>query len=374
MIPFNKPVFLGSECDRLIEAVRDNGHLAGGGPFGRECERILEEMLGKTTLLVSSCTHALEMSALLLNLGEGDEVIIPSFTFVSTANAFALQGARPIFVDVDDQGILDLSQVESALSPKTRAVVAVHYAGNSCDLPRLLEICDSVPLVEDAAQAIGGAFEGRALGTFGRFSTISFHETKNIGCGEGGAIVLNDERDLERADRLREKGTDRRKFERGEVDKYTWVGLGSSYSLSDLNAAYLIDQLSSFDMIQQRRRELFQRYARNLGGPLDRVGARYICGHPNNTPNHHLFALVFSKARQRTAFIEFMLSHEILTPFHYVGLHRSPMGREYHDPAVELPNSDRLTECLARLPLYFSMTDAECDEVIGRTQEFLHAL
>jgi dTDP-4-amino-4,6-dideoxygalactose transaminase len=373
VIPFNKPVFLGSESDRLIRAIRENAHLAGRGPFGRQCEKHLETRLGLPSLLVTSCTHALEMAGLLLNLGPGDEVILPSYTFVSTATAFALRGVQLVFADVDVNGNLDLHEVEKLLGPRTRAVVAVHYAGNSCDLPRLIELCDDVPVVEDAAQAIGAAFEGRPLGTFGPLSAFSFHETKNVSCGEGGALVLGSEQYLDRAQTIRDKGTNRQSFLDGMVDKYTWVDVGSSYALSDLNAAYLVDQLDQLDRIQARRHELFDRYARELDAPLEHIGAERIHGHPRNTPNHHLFGIVFRQPQERAEFIAFMGEHGILTPFHYVALHSSPMGRKFHPSGRPLPQSDRLTECLVRLPLFFNMTDAQSDEVTGRALEFLRA-
>jgi dTDP-4-amino-4,6-dideoxygalactose transaminase len=370
VIPFNKPVWLGTEIQRITEAITSHGHVAGGGPFGKHCEQLLARRLGQPVLLVTSCTHALEMAAMLLELREGDEFIVPSYTFVSTANAFVLRGARPVFADVDRDGNLDPDEVSRLITDRTKAVVVVHYAGNSCDMRKLAEACGRVPIIEDAAQALGACFDGRPLGTFGVCGAISFHETKNVGCGEGGALTLRDERLIERAEYLRDKGTNRRRFLSGLVDKYTWVDVGSSYVLSDLNAAYLAAQLDEFDRIQARRAEIHRRYWQELAGPVERKGGYLIRGQTRNTPNHHLFGVVFRTGEQRDGFIAHMKAHHIIAPFHYVALHLSPMGRRFHGDRP-LPFSERLTSCLVRLPLYFNMTDREQDEVIDRTREFL---
>jgi dTDP-4-amino-4,6-dideoxygalactose transaminase len=373
MIPFNKPVWLGSEAQRVHEAIAVNGHLAGGGPFGKRCEELLEPVIGRRALLVGSCTHALEMSAILLAIGPGDEVILPSFTFVSTANAFALRGARLRFADVDAHGNIDPGNVAGLLGRRTRAVVAVHYGGHSCDLDALAEVRRDVPLVEDAAQALGARFRDRPLGSFGACSAFSFHETKNVGCGEGGALTVCNDSLLERAEYLRDKGTNRRKFLSGLVDKYTWVDIGSSYVLSDLNAAYLHDQLVARERIQSRRREVHERYRAALAPAVERSGAYLVHGRPENTENQHLFAIVFRRSSQRDAYIAHMRAHEIVTPFHYVALHLSPMGRQHADERP-LPMAERLTTNLVRLPLFFNISDAEVEQVIDRTLEFLDAL
>lgn len=375
MIPFNKPVWLGTEPARLAQAIAENGHVASGGPFGARCEAVLSGQLGQPTLLTSSCTHALEMAALLLDIQPGDEVILPSFAFVSAANAFALRGANLSFVDVDENGNIDPNQVADALTAGTRAVVAVHYAGNSCDLSQLLAACDKVPLVEDAAQAIGAAFMHRPLGTWGTLGTFSFHETKNIGCGEGGALSLRDGATyLERSHMIRDKGTNRHSFLLGQVNKYTWTSLGSSYGLSDLNAAYLLGQLEAFDTIQARRRTLHAAYHEALSAPLERTGGYLVRARSENTPNHHLFAMVLQDGEQRDAFIAHMKDHGIVTPFHYVALHLSPMGKRFHHGQRSLRTSERLSTCLVRLPLFFNLTDRDQAEVIGRTLEFLDAV
>jgi dTDP-4-amino-4,6-dideoxygalactose transaminase len=373
VIPFNKPVWLGTELRNISEAITQHGHVAGAGPFGKYCEQILTRALGQRTLLVTSCTHALEMAALLLDAGPGDEFILPAYTFVSTANAFVLRGARPVFADVDASGNLDPHEVERLRGPRTKAVVVVHYAGNSCDMRALADAAGQVPIVEDAAQALGASFDGRALGTFGSCGAISFHETKNVGCGEGGAITIRDDSMLDRAEYIREKGTNRRRFAAGLVDKYTWVDVGSSYVLSDLNAAYLAAQLDELSRIQQRRSAIFQRYMAELSGPIEAKGGYVIGKHPLNTPNHHLFGVVFARSEQRSAFIAHMRAHHIIAPFHYVALHLSDMGRRYHDGRA-LPASEKLTSCLVRLPLFYNLTDREQDEVIDRMREFLDGI
>ncbi|ACG74104.1 DegT/DnrJ/EryC1/StrS aminotransferase [Anaeromyxobacter sp. K] len=373
MIPFNKPVWLGTEILRITEAITTHGHVAGGGPFARACEESLARMLGQPALLVTSCTHALEMAALLLDVKEGDEFIVPSYTFVSSANAFVLRGARPVFADVDPNGNLDPREVTRLRTPRTRAVVAVHYAGSSCDMSDLLDRCGRIPLVEDAAQALGATFDGKPLGTFGVAGAISFHETKNVGCGEGGALTVADPALLERAEYLRDKGTNRRRFLTGLVDKYTWVDVGSSYALSDLNAAYLSAQLDAFERIQARRATLHDRYVRELERAVERKGGYLVRPDPRNRPNHHLLGLVLRAREQRDRFIAHMKAHGITTPFHYVALHLSPMGKRFHG-GEPLPGAERLTDCLVRLPLFFNMTDAEQDEVIARTLEFVDGL
>ena len=372
-IPFNRPVWVGTEIERITEAITVHGHVAGAGPFGARCEELLTRELGRPTLLVSSCTHALEMAALLLELGPGDEFIVPAFAFVSTANAFVLRGARPVFADVDADGQLDPGEVARLKGPRTRAVVVIHYAGNSGDLRRLADAAGQVPIVEDAAQSLGARFDGRPLGAFGVCAAISFHETKNIGCGEGGAIALSDPRLVERAEVLREKGTNRRRFASGLVDKYTWVDVGSSWVLSDLNAAYLFAQLEARERIQARRTEQFERYRAALVEAVERAGGAIVRPHPLNASNHHLFAIVFRRPEERERYIAFMRGHRIVAPFHYVSLHLSEMGRRFHDGRA-LPESERLTARLVRLPLHFNLADAEQEEVIGRTREFLDGL
>lgn len=373
MIPFNKPVFLGTELAALRTAIETNGHLAGGGPFGKRCEEQLTRRIGRRTLLVTSCTHALELTGLLLDLKPGDEFIVPSFTFVSTANAFVLRGAKPVFADCDRFGNITAEEVARLMTPRTRAVVVVHYAGNACDLKGIAAAAGAVPLIEDAAQALGSAVDGRPLGSHGVMAAFSFHETKNVGSGEGGALTLRDETFLERAEYIREKGTNRRRFQDGLVDKYTWVDVGSSFVLSDLNAAYLSVQLDAFEQIQARRHAIFARYQQELGSEIEGAGGYFITHRAGVTPNAHLFGIVLRSRDDRGRFIAALKEHQIMAPFHYVALHGSPMGARFHD-GRPLPQSTRLSDCLVRLPLFYNLTDGEQGEVIARAREALARL
>jgi dTDP-4-amino-4,6-dideoxygalactose transaminase len=369
-IPFNKPPRLGNEVELLELALE--GQTSGGGPFGQRCEQKLSQMLGSPALLVSSATHALEMGALLLEVGPGDEVIVPSFTFVSTANAFLLRGAKIVFADVDGSGNIDPADVARLVGPRTRAVMPVHYAGYCCDMDALLDAAGKAAIVEDAAQAIGASYRGRPLGTFGSCAAISFHETKNIACGEGGALVLRDASLLERAEVIRDKGTNRRRFLEGLIDKYTWVDVGSSYALSDLNAAWLSLQLEELPRIQARREQILQRYFAELSEPFERAGATLVRGRPGCSGNGHMFAAVFRSPEQRPRFIAHMRAEGIATPFHYIALHTSPLGGKIHD-GRPLPVSERLSAGLVRLPLYFNLSDGEVDRVISAAEKFLRA-
>lgn len=369
-IPFNRPPSfegVGREVARAIEG----GHTAGGGPFTRACEEALGRLLGAPALLTTSATHALEAAALLLGTAPGGEVVVPSFTFVSTANAFVLAGARIRFVDCDADGNVSVDHVEACLGPRTRAVVPVHYAGNSCDMDRLLAVCGAagVPVVEDAAQSIGVTYKGRPLGTLGALGCLSFHETKNLCAGEGGALVVGNERFLTRAHHLRDKGTNRRDFSLGMAEKYSWVDVGSSWALSGLNAAYLAAQLDRMDEIQGRRSELWRRYDAALRPVVSTVGARTLAIPAHNRPNYHLFAVVWPDRETRDRFIRHTASRGILTPFHYVPLHRSPYGSRFATGET-LANTDRLGDGLVRLPLFFNLTDAEQDEVIDAVRDF----
>lgn len=370
MIPFNKPVFLGTELAAIRTAIETNAHLAGGGPFGKRCEELLAARLGKRTLLVTSCTHALEMAGLLLELQPGDEFIVPSFTFVSSANAFVLRGARPVFADCDRYGNITAEEVARLKTPRTKAVVVVHYAGNACDMKGLAAAAGTVPIVEDAAQALGASLDGQPLGSLGALSAFSFHETKNVGAGEGGALTLRDETFVDRAEYIREKGTNRRRFQQGLVDKYTWVDVGSSFVLSDLNAAYLSVQLEAFTQIQARRHAIFDRYEAELGSAIEKSGGYFIRHREGATPNAHLFGIVLGSRDERGRFIAALKERKIMAPFHYVALHGSPMGSKFHDGRA-LPQSERLSDCLVRLPLFYNLTDAEQTEVIDRVREAL---
>ncbi len=371
-IPFNRPPQFEGISHELARAV-ELGYTAGGGPFTRECESLLGAFLGVPVLLTTSCTHALEMAALLLEVGPNDEIVVPSFTFVSTANAFALRGARIRFVDCDAFGNISLDHLERVVGPATRVVVPVHYAGNSCDMDRLLAFCweRGLRVVEDAAQTIGSSFRGKPLGTLGDLGCLSFHETKNISSGEGGALLTGDRGLKPRALHLRDKGTNRQEFSLGMAEKYSWVDLGSSWALSDLNAAYLEAQLTRMSVIMDRRRVLWLRYAEALRAPVAAFGGRILENPPHNTPNYHLFAIVWPSGAVRERFIRHSAGRGILTPFHYVALHSSPYGSRYAPEPGEFPATDLLSNGLVRLPLFFNLTFSEQDDVIDAVLSFM---
>lgn len=369
-VAFNKPAFLGAEVEEILKAIQSHNQISGGGHYTKACEQFLEEMYQTPGLLTSSCTHSLEMAALLLNIRPGDEVIIPSYTFVSTANAFALRGASIRFADCDRFGQLDLGSVRKQLTSKTRAVCVVHYAGNSTDMDALTRFCkaNGLALVEDAAQAIGASYKGKLLGTWGDLGCFSFHETKNITSGEGGALLINNPVMVDRAHHIREKGTNRAQFIQGLTDKYTWVDIGSSYVLSDMNAAHLLVQLKHISLIHARRKTIWERYWNELTGLIDAD----ILGIPaGNTPNYHLFAMIFENPERRASFIHFMRELAITAPFHYVALHSSPMGKSIGlETDEKFVHTNRLSQGLVRLPLFYNMTDAEQDWVIESTLRF----
>lgn len=368
-VPFNKACILGTEVGFIQEAM-SNAHLAGGGVFNKKSEALLTELMGKPSFLCTSATHALEMTGLLLEIKEGDEVIVPSFTFVSTANAYVLRGAKIRFVENDSFGNIDLAACERAMNSKTKAVLAVHYAGNSTDMDALVSLCrkHGVALVEDAAQCMGSTYKGKPLGTFGDLGCISFHDTKNITCGEGGALVVNNPALIERAEILREKGTNRKKFLMGLVDKYSWVDVGSSYVLSELNAAYLYPQLQALSTITQKRVALAKRYHDALATPLGELGIEVLKTPSHNTSNGHIFGFLFRNTAERGEFISYMKERSVLTPFHYVALHTSNFGKKFFGEenlkSQDFKNCNRFSDCLVRLPLYYNMTDVEQNYVI----------
>ena len=372
-IPFNKPYLTGREGVSLERAFQ-NLHFSGDGPFTRQCSQLIENVLGcPRALLTTSCTHALEMAALLLNLKPGDEVIAPSFTFVSTLNAFVLRGAQPVFVDVRPDTLnFDERQFEALITPRTRAAVPVHYAGVGCEMDSILEIAGrhGVAVIEDNAHGFAGRYRGRALGTLGCLGTQSFHETKNFSCGEGGALIVNRREFIERAEIIREKGTNRSRFFRGEVDKYTWVDLGSSYVLGDLLAAFLLAQLEELENIQARRRAVWDYYFANLCG----LTASHGIGLPN-IPAHceqafHLFYLLTRNLSERAALIRHLKSKDIHAVFHYVPLHLSEMGARYGGHAGQCPVTEDISDRLVRLPFFNALTRVEQDRVIGETLAF----
>ncbi len=372
-IPFNQPAVTGRELQYMADAIAQ-GHISGDGPFTCRCHAELEALTGAPrVLLTTSCTHALEMAALLLDLQSGDEVICPPFTFVSTVNAIVLRGARPVFVDVRPDTLnLDETLVEPAITPCTRAIVVVHYAGIGCDMDAIgrVAVRHGLAIVEDNAHGLFGRYKGRALGSFGAVSTLSFHETKNVTCGEGGALVVNDERLVERAEVLREKGTNRSRFFRGQVDKYTWVDVGSSYLPSDLLAAYLLAQLEEHAAIQIRRQEIWRTYASALDGWAEARGiglptVPVQCEHPA-----HLFYLMMPTLADRTALIEHMKARRILIVFHYQALHLSDMGQRLGGRVGHHPVTERAADCLVRLPLYYQLTSDEQSRIIEGLEAF----
>jgi len=372
-IPFNRPWASGGELPYLAEAVT-GAKLSGDGAFTKRCQQALYELFGhEHALLTTSCTDALELSALLLDIQPGDEVILPSFAFVSTVNAFVLRGARPVFVDVDPDTLnLDVRQVEAALTDRTRAVVAVHYAGVACEMNDLAAITErrGVPIVEDNAHGLGGSYRGRPLGTFGTLATLSFHETKNFSSGEGGALLINDDSLVERAEIVREKGTDRAKFFRGQVDKYTWVDVGSSFLPSELTAAYLLAQLESRDEIQRRRAAIWERYHGELDGWARWHGVSTPWIPPDREQSFHMYYLLMPTPEARTAFIAHLGAARILAVFHYVPLHLAPMGLRFGGVPGQCPVTEDVSERLVRLPFYTGMAEDEQTRVIEAALAF----
>jgi dTDP-4-amino-4,6-dideoxygalactose transaminase len=372
VIPFNRAFSTGNELTYIAEAVA-NGHISGNGPFTRRCEALLKEIVGsRRALLTTSCTDALEMAALLLDIHPGDQVIVPSYTFVSSINAFVLRGALPIFADIRPDTLnLDESRLEALITPRTRAIVAVHYAGVGCEMDVILEIArrHRVPVVEDNAQGLFARYRGRPLGSFGALAAVSFHETKNVGCGEGGALLVNDAAYVERAEIIQEKGTNRAQFFRGQVDKYTWVDLGSSFLPSDLLAAFLLAQLEARAQIQERRRVIWTRYEHGLGDWAAQHGVRLPIVPPHCEQPFHMFYLLLPSLAARQAMIERLRSRGILSVFHYVPLHLSPMGKRFGGRPGECPVSEDLAARLLRLPFYTGLTEGEQAEVIRAVTE-----
>jgi dTDP-4-amino-4,6-dideoxygalactose transaminase len=372
-IPFNRPHAVGAEFAYIRQAI-DAMHCSGDGPFTKRCQSLLEEILGASkVLLTTSCTDALEMAALLLDVGPGDEVIVPSFTFVSTANAFALRGARIVFADSRRDTLnLDESRLESLITRRTRAIVPVHYGGVGCEMEAILAIAarHGLRVVEDNAHGLFGRYQGKPLGTFGCLATQSFHETKNITCGEGGALVVNDQNLIARAEILREKGTNRSRFFRGEVDKYTWVDVGSSFLLSDMLAAYLYAQLEAREWIQATRRRIWEHYAASLADwAMTRgIGLPEVPAHCE--PAYHLFYLMMPTLELREALIADLKSQGIGSVFHYLPLHVSPMGRRFGGREGDCPVAEDVSDRLVRLPFHNQLSPQDQDRVIAALQRF----
>lgn len=372
-IPFNRATPRGKEQAYIAEALT-LGHISGDGTFTRRSEVMLQELLGSArVLLTTSCTDALELSALLLGVGPGDEVVVPSFTFVSTANAFALRGCSPVFCDIRPDTLnLDEEQVDRLVNERTRAVVPVHYAGVACEMHALADICTrrSIAIVEDNAHGLFGSYRGRKLGTFGALATLSFHETKNITCGEGGALIVNDPELVERAEILREKGTDRSRFFRGQVDKYTWRDLGSSYLPSDLLAAFLWAQLEEWTEIQAERRAVWERYRDGLAEWGRSHDVRLPMVPDDREQAHHMFYLVLPAARAQERLIAHLRQRGILGVFHYLPLHLSEMGRRFGGRPGDCPVAEDLSTRVVRLPFFNSLSLDDQVRVIEAVREF----
>jgi len=373
-IPFNRPFIVGKELYYISQAVLD-GHLAGDGAFTKKCHGWLEERFGaKKALLTHSCTAALEMSAILCDIEPGDEVIMPSYTFVSTANAFALRGARIRFIDIRADTLnIDESLIEGAITPRTKAIVPIHYAGVASEMDAIMEIADrrDLVVVEDAAQGVNATYKGRYLGTIGHLGAYSFHETKNFISGEGGALLINDEHFIERAEIIREKGTNRSNFFRGQVDKYTWVDIGSSYLPSEIVAAFLYAQLEEAQSITAVRQEVFRRYT-DLFAPLEERGLLRLPISPQECKhNAHMFYIILPAAKMRDELLAHMNTEGILAVFHYVPLHNSPMGRRIGCGRQNLPVTEDLSARLVRLPCFFDITASEQERVSECVARFL---
>ena len=372
-VDFNKPYVAKKELTYLKRAIKSD-HISGDGEYTKKCHKFLENALGvKKALLTTSCTHALDMSALLLNLEPGDEVILPSFTFVSTVNAFILRGAKPVFADIRlDTLNIDETRIEFLISEHTKAIYVVHYAGVGCEMDRILEIAQKHNLfvVEDNAHGLFGKYRGKFLGTFGCMATQSFHETKNISCGEGGALLINDPAFIERAEIIREKGTNRSRFFRGQVDKYTWVDLGSSYLPSDILSSILLSQLEEAQEIQHKRKLIWQNYQEGLA---DWAGSNNV--HLPFIPDHceqsfHMFYLLLPSLENRQGLISYLKNKKINAVFHYVPLHTSDMGKSFGYKAGDLPVTENVSDRLVRLPFYNDLKEKDQDFVIHTIRKY----
>jgi dTDP-4-amino-4,6-dideoxygalactose transaminase len=371
-IDFNKPSLAGNEF-RYIQQAIENLQISGDGYFTQRCNEFLESELGVSkALLTTSCTHALEMAALLLEVGPGDEVIIPSFTFVSTVNAFVLRGARPVFIDIRPDTLnLDEKRLEDLITPRTRAIAAVHYAGVGCEMEAILQAAQrhDIPVIEDNAHGLFGKYKDRYLGTFGCLATQSFHETKNFTCGEGGALLINDPSFIERAEILREKGTNRSRFFRGQVDKYTWVDIGSSYLPSDILAGFLFAQFETRDLIQSHRKQIWQTYFAGLQDWAEEncVGLPHVPEHCEQP--YHMFYLLLPDLESRQGLIAHLKSKGIQSVFHYLPLHLSEMGRKFGGQPGDCPVTESVSDRLLRLPFYNSLKSEDQEQVIEAVKE-----
>lgn len=376
MIGFNKPYLSGKELDYIAQAVASK-KISGDGVFTKKCHDFFEQKYNfKKVLLTTSCTDALEMAAILLDIKEGDEVIAPSYTFVSTVNAFVLRGAKIVFIDSEsDSPNMDVTKLEALITEKTKVIVPVHYAGIACDMDSIMAIADKHNLfvVEDAAQAIDSYYKGKPLGSIGHLSAFSFHETKNIIAGEGGMLVINDDRFIQRAEIIREKGTNRSQFFRGEVDKYGWVDVGSSFLPSDIIAAFLFAQIENIDSIQKKRKQIWEKYQTALA-PLIQKGVMLPMIPSYATNNAHMFYLVCNSLTERSNLIDALKRNNIQSVFHYLSLNKSPYYQSVTDDNSHLTQSDRYTDCLVRLPMYYELTTEQVTFVTNTILKFYESI
>ena len=374
MIPFNKPPLTGNEQKYILESI-NSGHISGDGQFTKKCHQWLEEKLNcPKVLLTTSCTHALEMSAILLDIKENDEVIMPSYTFVSTANAFVLRGAKIVFVDIrPDTMNIDETKIEQAITDRTKVIVPVHYAGVGCEMDVIMEIADrhNLFVVEDAAQAMMSTYKGKALGTIGHLGAYTFHETKNYtSAGEGGLLIINDEKFINRAELIREKGTNRSQFFRGMVDKYTWVDVGSSYLMNDVSAAYLWGGLEKADKIRENRLASWNKYYDGLKN-LEKQSLIELPIIPDEcSHNAHMFYIKMKNIEERSAILEYLKQNDILSVFHYVPLHSSPAGLKFGKFRGEDKFTTKESECLIRLPIYYGMSSTDIKYILNKVTLF----
>lgn len=374
-IPFNKPFLIGKELHYISQAIL-SGQISGDGIYTKKCHALLEKALNaRKVLLTTSCTSALEMGAILCDLKPGDEVILPSYTFVSTANAFVLRGAKPVFVDIRQDTLnIDENKIENAITEKTKCIVPVHYAGIGCEMDKIMSIAkkNNLYLIEDAAQALNSKYKGDFLGTIGDIGTFSFHETKNFICGEGGAIIINNEKFIERAEIIREKGTNRTKFFKGLIDKYSWVDTGSSYLPSEVLAAFLFAQLENIEKITQRRKGIFEFYQENLS-PLENKSLLKLPHIPDECENnYHMFYIILNSSIKRDELLDFLRSKGILSVFHYIPLHLSDYYKRVYKTTVSLPITEDLSARILRLPFYYELTQKDQEYIINQIFSFLN--
>ncbi len=373
-IPFNKPFIVGKELFYIAQAVMENHYTAGDGPFTKKCQIWMEERLGcRKVLLTHSCTAALEMSAILADIKSGDEIIMPSYTFVSTAGSFALRGGVPVFIDIRPDTLnMNENLIEAAITSRTRAILPVHYAGVSCEMDTIMDIAarHNLFVIEDAAQGILSTYKGRQLGTIGHFGACSFHETKNIIAGEGGALLVNDEKFVERAEIIREKGTNRSKFFRGQIEKYTWVDVGSSYLPSDIIAAFLFAQMENADQIIAKRNSICSLYREALRSLTEKGYIQLPFTLNDCCSNGHIFYIITRSLKERIELAQFLREQGILAVFHYVPLHSSPAGKLYGRTSGTLNVTKKVSDCLLRLPLYHEMKNEDVHYVSDKIRKF----